>query len=87
MSVKQMRQDRRNRESKRDVVTHHAGLKSVGHSKGQDNGETADKTILSRDNGAALQGRGNPSPEGASAPGSNGPAESDATASNITATF
>ena len=82
MSIKQMRQDRRNRESKRDVLTHHANQRAPGHSKGKANAPT----ISDANNGQSV-GRGNPSPEGASAPGSNGPAESDATASNITATF
>jgi len=75
------RQDRRNRNNRRDVVTAHDNQCSVGHDKGDK------KTILDRDNAAALQGRGNPSPEGASAPGSLGPAESDATASNVTSTW
>jgi hypothetical protein len=74
------RQDRRNRNSRRDVVTAHDNKRAPGHDKGNA------PTISDANNGQSV-GRGNPSPEGASAPGSNGPAESDATASNITATF
>jgi hypothetical protein len=80
MSIKQMRQDRRNRNSRRDVVTAHDNQPSVGHDKGNV------PTISDEFNGQGV-GRGNGTPQGARAPGSLGPAESDATASNVTSSW
>ena len=76
------RQDRRNRHSKRDVVTAHDNQPSVGHSKGKTNAPT----ISDANNGQSV-GRGSPSPLGASAPGANGAALSDYTASNVTGSW
>jgi hypothetical protein len=60
------RQDRRQGKP-RAVVRAHAGLASVGHDQG--------KVINDPSNGETGDGQGNPTPEGASAPGANGAAE------------
>ena len=85
MSVKQLRQDRRI--VGRSPVTHHNHKAAPGHDFPRDNGEKADAPTISDEFNGQGVGRGRATPEGASAPGSNGPALSDYTASNITSSW